>query len=259
LVYFKNAENAEKFISQPDLDGCTMIDLASCHFVKPNRKKNVFVVPVGSILLYKEDEHRCNNADYWESPNYISDIDTKYFVEICHYKPKNPLYNDVSSLATILRDLRYMKTIDVKLYGVKSTEVSKLDDTWVNIADLFKEEAIRIAESESFKSYFTHSKLYNNSENYRILRAFKDYKRLISEEHPIYDFLNSLPYNNHDVFIYDRYNSYSYINSEKYVDNEKYDEILEFVNEFMKKYYLLNHIVIDYKNITDVLRYTNSG
>lgn len=258
IVFFKNPENAQKFIDSEQFDGCEMIDLASCPYIKPSRSRNIVSLPAGSILEFNDFGHYYHklNSDHWKVPSDIPDNELKYYLVISHYQPTE-MKLSMSELYNLSTDIKLISNSSTKLYGVKKSEVSKLDDSWVNIKTYFNIKFQEMCRNQEFMNYLTHKYLFSKSEQYRTLYDFKSYDSKIPDNHPVKEFLQTItPYLNDD-FSFNRLKRYIFIPDTK--DDTLYEKQMSFIQEFFSKYYMLKHVTIDNNNIQDILEYTKSG
>jgi hypothetical protein len=257
IVFFRNPDTAQEFINSEEYEGCNMIDLADCPYVKPNRKKNITSLPLGSILELKTSNwNNSVNSDYWKVAENIPDDDIKYYLVISHYKPTQMILS-MRELSSFGDDMRIISKSNSKLYGVKTSEVAKLDDTWVNVTTMLNDEFKELCNEEHTIHYLTHQCLWSNSEEYRILNEMKKFKSLMPDNHPLRIFIEST----NDI----HYNSYEFNKIRRYVnwtstkDETLYNKQLSFALEMFKKYPLLNHVSICDDSINDIIEYTKSG
>lgn len=256
IVFFKNPENAQKFIDAVEFQGCEMVDLATCHYFKPRRTKNSVDVPVGSIFECKSDNYyNAVNSDYWKVADNIPDNEIKYYVTISHYKP---VYSTLSlgELTNLAKDIKILSKTDSKLYGVKKSEVAKLDDTWVEISRLFKSLFAEMCQNQHFMDYMTHCSLNFNTK-YRFMLDLRTYSKMIPDEHPTKEFIMGITPYLRDSYEYNILKKYATFADVK--DDALYEKQKGFLDEFFIKYPMLKHVTVDMTSLQDILEYTKSG
>lgn len=256
IVFFKNPENAQKFIDAVEFQGCEMVDLATCHYFKPRRTKNSVDVPVGSIFECKSDNYyNAVNSDYWKVADNIPDNEIKYYVTISHYKP---VYSTLSlgELTNLAKDIKILSKTDSKLYGVKKSEVAKLDDSWVEINTLFKSLFAEMCQNQHFMDYMTHCILNYNTE-YRFMLDLRVYSNMIPDEHPAKEFIKGITPYLRDSYEYNILRKYATFADVK--DDALYAKQKGFLDEFFTKYPMLKHVTVDKTSLQDILEYTKSG
>lgn len=257
IVFFKNPDSAQQFIDTDEFEGCTMVDLATVPYLKPNRKKNITNVPVGNVLEFQTGAfHRGTNSEYWKVAQDIPDTDTKYYIVISHYKPTdNPMSMiDLNNLST---DIKIISQSESKLYGVKKSEVSKLDNTWVNVTTYINDVYKELCKEQHLMNYLTHQFLWNHSSDYRFLCDLKRYKNQIPDNHPIRNFIESVTDVLYDSFQFTRVRRY--INYGYAKDEILFEKQNSFVTDFFNKYFMLRHVTVCDDSVKDIIEYTKSG
>ena len=138
-------------------------------------KVKLFKLDIDAVKSFKRSE-----GNYWsDCENEIDQKETKYYFPILRYKIEDKKAGDLSAskLSEVFDELKSLGDI----YGVRVSDVKKLDSTWVNVLDYFRKNSDQFLKSKKQKKFiedqFMRSELEDISGKISI-KPFHDHLKL---------------------------------------------------------------------------------